>query len=309
MSKPFKTYEELIEILKQRNLNIEPADKTYANLAIYGYYNIVTGYKKPFLKNVNTEDFIDGISFDNIKLLYEFDNSLRTLLFPFLNTMELFIKNIIVHEFAKQYGELGYTTLSNYNIYNQKSKDKALSVISFLNDHINKSKQDCIVHYKKKHGEVPIWVLFTTLTFGTVQQFFEVLHPLLKLNIIKIMNTRFNTNMSLMDFGVYLNAFVALRNSTAHRDRIYCYKRIFIINQNNRLVKQIKKPLRPLDTVFIGFYEILPKDTFVSLVNHIINSTQSILNPIPQETLKNIYNELSYTPEILVELSNIDKTK
>lgn len=142
-----------------------------------------------------------------------------------------------------------------------------------------------------------------------MQQFFEVLHPKLKRNIIKRMNESYSTNMSLMDFKVYLNAFVALRNSTAHRDRIYCYNRNFIINQNNRFVKQINKPLRPLDTVFIGFYEFLPKDAFVSLVNHIINSIQSILNPIPQVTLKNIYNELSYTPEILVELTNIDKEK
>lgn len=309
MNKPFKTYEELIEILAQRNLNIEPTNKTYANLVCYGYYDLVSGYKKPFLKNRNTEDFKDGVSFDNLILLYEFDNSLRTLLFPFLNTIELFIKNIIIHEFASQYGELGYTILSNYNIYNQKSKDKALSVISFLNDHINKSKQDCIIHYKKKHGGIPIWVLFTTLTFGTVQQFFEVLHPKLKTKIIKRMNESFNTNMSLLDFKVYLNAFVALRNSTAHRDRIYCYNRNFIINQNNRFIKQINKPLRPLDTVFIGFYEFLPKDIFDSLVNHIINSTQLILNPIQKEILNDIYDRLSYTPEILVELTNIDKEK
>lgn len=309
MSKPFKTYEELIDILAQRNLNIDPANKTYANLVCYGYYNLVTGYKKPFLKNRNTEDFKNGVSFDNLILLYEFDNSLRTLLFPFLNTIELFIKNIIIHEFASQYGELGYTILSNYNIYNKKSKDKALSVISFINDHINKSKQDCILHYKKKHGGIPIWVLFTTLTFGTVQQFFEVLHPKLKINIIKRMNESYSTNMSLMDFKVYLNAFVALRNSTAHRDRIYCYNRKFIINQNNRFVKKINKPLRPLDIVFIGFYEFLPKDTFVSLVNHIINSIQSILSPIQKEILNDIYDGLSYTPEILVELTNIDKEK
>ena len=51
VDKPFKTHEELIELLKSRGINISTQnDEVYAKniLSKEGYYNIINGYNKLF---------------------------------------------------------------------------------------------------------------------------------------------------------------------------------------------------------------------------------------------------------------------
>ena len=52
--KTFKTYDEMIELLRSRNMNIPngaPKRKAKIILQREGYYNIVNGYKRPFLSS------------------------------------------------------------------------------------------------------------------------------------------------------------------------------------------------------------------------------------------------------------------
>lgn len=47
--KPFKTYDEQIDILKSRNLEIKDKSKAKDILSQINYYNLINGYKDPFL--------------------------------------------------------------------------------------------------------------------------------------------------------------------------------------------------------------------------------------------------------------------
>ena len=49
--KEFKTVNEQIELLKSRNLTILDEEKARENLMLYGYYEIVNGYKDVLLKD------------------------------------------------------------------------------------------------------------------------------------------------------------------------------------------------------------------------------------------------------------------
>ena len=56
IEKPFKTVDEQISLLKERRLNFINLPAARQLLKEYGYYEIVNGYKKPFLKNPNNNE-------------------------------------------------------------------------------------------------------------------------------------------------------------------------------------------------------------------------------------------------------------
>lgn len=47
-NKPFKRYDEQVEILKLRNLTIADEEKAISILSKVNYYNLINGYKKYF---------------------------------------------------------------------------------------------------------------------------------------------------------------------------------------------------------------------------------------------------------------------
>lgn len=70
MSKPFKTYDEQIEILSSRGLYIENLKDAKVILSQVNYYNLINGYRTPFLDNASSNKVEDvykpGSSFEEI---------------------------------------------------------------------------------------------------------------------------------------------------------------------------------------------------------------------------------------------------
>lgn len=58
--KPFRTFKEQIQILKERNLNFENENDAEIILSKVNYYNIINGYKIPFLqkKRLRTANYL-----------------------------------------------------------------------------------------------------------------------------------------------------------------------------------------------------------------------------------------------------------
>lgn len=107
MSKPFKTYDEQIEILSSRGLNIDNPDNAKIILSQLNYYNLINGYKTPFLDlKVSTEDedkYKDGSSFQEIFYLHEMDRELKEVVFFFITSFWKAFKNFMCVSF------FGYT--------------------------------------------------------------------------------------------------------------------------------------------------------------------------------------------------------
>ena len=81
MSKPFKIYEEQIEILLTRALDINSTEDAKNILSQVNYYNLINGYKTPFLDNkssIEVEDVYKAASsFEEIYALHEMDRELK----------------------------------------------------------------------------------------------------------------------------------------------------------------------------------------------------------------------------------------
>ena len=78
MPKPFMTYDQQIQKLRDKHLIVADEDSAKDILRQIGYFTLITGYKDLF-KNPTTKNYRDGTTFQDILTLYRFDQDLRQL--------------------------------------------------------------------------------------------------------------------------------------------------------------------------------------------------------------------------------------
>lgn len=92
MPKPFMTYEQQIQKLRDKNLTITDENEAKSILQQDGYYALITGYKDLF-KNPSTQNYRDDTTLQDILALYQFDEQLRELTLRHLLHIERHIRS------------------------------------------------------------------------------------------------------------------------------------------------------------------------------------------------------------------------
>ena len=157
-SKTFLTFDEQIDYLQQKkNLVITDPVQAKTILEQIGYSSLIGGYKAPF-KNSTTKKYRDGTTFEQIVLLYKFDEELRELFLKYILRIERQIRSLLSYYFSDKYGEqqCNYLNPSNYT-NNTRSTNDVAKLISTLNDLANKNTDyPFIVHQRTAYGNVPL---------------------------------------------------------------------------------------------------------------------------------------------------------
>lgn len=83
MAKPFLTYRQQIQLLRDKGMLVEDEAFIEAELHRYGYFSLISGYKD-LLKNPTTKNYRDGTSFHDLIAIYRFDERLRELTLRYL---------------------------------------------------------------------------------------------------------------------------------------------------------------------------------------------------------------------------------
>ena len=183
MDKVFKTYDEQIALLNSRGIEISTSiERSDAKKALqhYGYYNLINGYKMPFLVNDLEESADDkykkGTKINEIKALYNFDARIRRIFFKYILLIETNIKNLIAYTFSQAHPQENYLVYTNFNRNLRDSNKLITNLISDIQRQISSRVSDpCISHYLKEHGYIPLWVLNSILTLGTISNFYKVI--------------------------------------------------------------------------------------------------------------------------------------
>lgn len=77
-SQAFTTIDKQIEILVKRNLKFESVQNAKLKLDTYGYYNIINGYKDPYVYIKNEDElYKEDVTFERIYSLFNLDRSVR----------------------------------------------------------------------------------------------------------------------------------------------------------------------------------------------------------------------------------------
>lgn len=164
-TKPFKSYDEQIALLKSRGLIIDNDETAKAILKRMNYYRL-SAYSLTLRKN---DQFYPGVSIEDIVSLYDFDADLRRIIFEFSEIAETSARAYIAYYHARKYGPLGY--LNNQNFENELNHSTFLKE---LFSSINRSSDVFVIHHKEDlKGIYPVWVAIEETTFGALSKFYK----------------------------------------------------------------------------------------------------------------------------------------
>ncbi len=268
--KPPKTYEEQIEILISKKLNIKNKEIAIETLKRINYYRL-SGY----MLHLKTNDyFIPGITFEFICNIYNFDKKLRQLLLEKIEDIEIAFRTQIAYFFGHKYGPLGYLDSKNFDL-NPKCQEQYKEIIRDLNMRLEKSKKNELFiqhHYDKYQGQFPIWVAIEVFPFGLLSKLFSILKGEDKQQI-----SQDYYKQKYFYIESWIRHLSYIRNICAHYGRIYNKKLVI----KPSFPKKDKKINPPTNFIF---------NTFLILKKLSINSkdwSNYILG------LKNLLNENS----------------
>ncbi|AVQ20690.1 Abi-like protein [Fusobacterium necrophorum subsp. funduliforme] len=290
-NKPFQTLDSQLSILENRKLQISDKNEAKKILSTTNYYNIVNGYKKPFLKRdlagniIIPEEFCNNCTFEELVSLYELDRDLKRKIFEYLLLFERILKTRVAYKFS-EYNQEDYPYLNIKN-YSNNSEDitRVLSVVSILSKKINQSNKPSIEHYIHKHNCLPLWVLINELTLGETSYFYSALDSRLKDEIAKIFSleyskwcpTPYSITSEILEDIIKISIFY--RNICAHDNILLLFKmkrKIKTANITNLLARKSAEGTLLNNISFLGenLYDlicilklVLEKSTFEKLVN------------------------------------------
>lgn len=267
MSKSFLTYEQQIELLKNKHLTIVDDEAAKRVLAQIGYFQLIGGYKHPFKNKTTKHMYRDGVTFDDIVALYNFDEALRHLFLRYLLMIERNIKARVAYVFCDAYGDSQAEYLNPVN-YAQTPKIKK-GVRKLIDEVLTRlatksSDYSYINHHRAQHNNVPLWVLINAITFGNVSKMFGFLRQNLQSCICK------DYPLIIPQMKQILSVLTKYRNACAHGERLFSYvtrddipdlplhTKLAISKKGNQFVCG----KHDLFAVVIAFRYLLPEKTF-----------------------------------------------
>lgn len=273
MEKIFKTLDEQVNILRDKNMTIDDEEYVKSILLRENYF-FISGYRYLFYKSNKDKTFIKGTNFREVYALFYFDRQLRNILFKNILILENNIKSIISYELSRKYGfkEKNYLNSKNFTSDTKKTRQ--------VNDLLKKVKRQIIVngrehtatkHYQSNYGYIPLWVVVKVLSFGIVGELYTILKPEDQEKIANLFN------VDVMSLLIYLPIIANYRNLCAHEDICYehktqkeipltkYHKDLNIPTTNGEYIYGIND----LFSLIIILKRLLRKDNFTNMLNEI----------------------------------------
>lgn len=282
VNKSFLTIEDQISKIKSLGISVTHSAKVKQILSENSFYNIVNGYRKPFLYMGISNRYVRNMNFLELYGLYYFDRQLRNVFFPNLLDIENRLKSEIIYEFLNTRDSKGnlvhdadaYLKLDSYDITNSKNNFKhkdAIELISSLQRIISKNfrTSESIAHYITNYAYVPLWVIGTNMTFGDISKFYACMKPQNRQNVSK------KYQMTDSDLSSILKLLTKARNSCAHGNRLYCLKTNDLPTPNLTIYPKQHSFIvstfgdHKLFNVLIAIKYFIPGKKFKALVNSI----------------------------------------
>lgn len=264
----FKTNQQLInKLINDKNLIISDTQFAETILKEYGYFNIIGGYKSPFI-DANTRRFINNTTFEDLYALYQFDVQLKKLFLPYLCQIERKTAVSIAYAFTETFGnsQSEYLNINNYNNI-PKNIPKINMLITILQNTIHNTQHAYINHHRTMKGNVPLRILVNALTMGNISNLYALSNHRTRSKV-----SHNFSNVNERELEQYLKVLVMFRNICAHNERLfsaYAHSEI----PNTLLHKKLNIPQkgtqyicgkRDLFSLVIAFRYLLPKKDFLA---------------------------------------------
>lgn len=212
MSKPAKTYQEQLDLLKSRGLVVPDEPAALHILAHHNYYRL-SAYRFSFTLPGQPDQFRPGVSFTQLWDLYHFDRALRQLVLEGCKRVEISTRSRLAYEIGQQLGPLAYLENRHFS----DPLDHARTLVS-LDKEMSRSKEEFVRHHQKTLGMPwpPVWALMEVASFGSVSRLLAGLKPPALRQLVA--NTY---QMDEMTFCSLFHHLSVLRNTAAHHSRLW----------------------------------------------------------------------------------------
>ncbi len=302
MNKEFKTIEEQIDILKERNLiiNEEKAKEIFRD---NNYYYLINGYKDLFIdENSEEEKYKEGVSLEEIFALYNFDSEIRSAFLKYILKIERRMDTYIAYEFSKQYGEKNYLIGANFNNNSKITDLKIKSLIADINSNINaqrKNGNEMLRHYMAQYGYIPLWVLIRIITFGQISKFYDLMKQQDQNKVAKKFGIREK------ELKTYIHNLAIIRNICAHDEKLYdirlknaimqndIHKRFNLTLQNGQYVNGF----RDLFSIVIILKVLLNEEEFKEFYSIVTNEIEELKGEIKSIDFSQVLDKMGFVED------------
>ena len=212
--KKILTYSEQVELLKSRGMSFDDVNKSIELLEHRNYYRL-SAYWFDKYQDSNSNLF-NGISFEDISRVYEFDRKLRILILELIERLEISLRANLSYIFAHS-TKNSHPHLDRGN-FSGKYYDS--NIIKIKNEVQRSSRTELFIdHCLKTYQEElpPLWVCSEVMSLGSLSKFFSVIKSgKIKNKIAKIYSVQKDFILSS-----WLKCLTELRNFCAHHSRVY----------------------------------------------------------------------------------------
>ena len=326
--KPFKTYDEMIKIMRERNIEI--VDESLAKMVLenYSYYSIVNGYKNTFLQPDDSEKFIPGTRFEELYTLHLIDTNLNNILFKYILYIEKTLKSRLSYLVSENFGVYSdRADLSNNNpadyLYNRnysnsnKKRDPILRKVKACLQ--NERKNPSLEHYINTKNHIPPWILTYNVPFGLSIEWYSILPGTHKTTICtKFINTPLlNIDEHKEFFSKALDLIKEYRNKIAHGNRTFSImqlpvlpkKAILTLSLGNLSVDEYNTQKLGQNDVFAVFLVIMLLLNDQYLLTNFYNDCLNLFLPYKSQGVKfngkSVFEVFGLPDNILDRMQNL----
>ena len=301
--KYFLTYNQQMRKLRN-DKKIECANSKHKNILVRaGYFNIINGYKAPFISGTDTNGKHIYLPQTNIEQLYkvkQFDDSLRLFLLKYITQVEEEVRTLTGYKFD-QCNNDGKITWYDTNAYSPASTlQNRMNTISSAYSELSRSQLDYVKFYMENHKQIPTWIMIKVVNFSTFIDVLKYSKTPVTHSICKLYDMTDNTghpNVKLLIGS--LHWLRKVRNSCAHNERIYCIHQSqkpqikskgrinekYILSMRSSYSKDSDKQIFDL-LIYFKYY--LPSQEYQNMISEL----QQMLSKLQQSITPNAFDNI-----------------
>jgi len=209
--KPPRTFDEQVDLLISRGMQIDDPERARRYLSHLNYYRLAA-YWLPFEQDHPTHRFKPGIDFDLVLQHYIFDRKLRLLIMDAIERIEVSLRTRWAYHLAHSYGPHALLDQTLFKLRWPHAEN-----INALRDTVRSSSEVFIRHFDRYDETLPpLWVVCEIMTLGQLSKWYSNLTRRQDRNAVARAYGLDEVNLTS-----FLHHLTVVRNHCAHHGRIW----------------------------------------------------------------------------------------
>ena len=193
-------------------MSVANENNAEALLRKVSYYRM-SGYWYPLLADRQNHIFKPGSTFEQARMLYDFDSRLRQLVLSYIERIEVAVRTQMAYVMSMAYDGYWFEDVTLFSQQAQHAK-----ALANIQDEYKRSDEQFVRAFRRKYSDPlpPSWITLEITSFGTMSILYQNLKPGLPKRDVA---AAFGVSDTV--FASWLHTLVYIRNICAHHARLW----------------------------------------------------------------------------------------